>query len=202
MMRMTRARWTRLALFVGVLAIIVSLTLLLLYNAPLRRTILDPLTWMFNDIRRALAPLPQALLWAIGLLIGCAILLATWSRALGGMRERPAGAGRRIGYVRPQNTNAIASLARDLERSPRRHVSRVRVVRELSVLAVRLIARREGLSLEEARSLLNSGQWPDDPLVRQFFATRPGGGRGVPKHRFLEAAARTLTHLERYHQEV
>ena len=200
MMRMTRARWTRLALLVGSLAIVVSLTLLLLYNAPLRRTVLDPLTWMFNDIRRALAALPQALLWAIGLLLGCGVLLATWSRALGGTRERPAG--RRAGYVRPQNTNAIASLTGDLARSPRRHVSRVRVVRELSVLAVRLIAQREGLSLDEARSLLNSGHWPDDPLIRQFFATRPGGGRGVPKHRFLEAAARTLAHLERYHQEV
>jgi len=200
MMRMSRARWIRLALFGGVLAIVLSLTLLLLYNAPLRRTILDPLTWMLDDIRQALAALPQALLWAIGLLIGCAVLLATWSRALGGIRERPAR--KRSTYVRPQNTNAIASLARDLERSPRRHVSRVRVVRELSVLAVRLIAQREGLSLDEARGLLNSGAWPDDPLVRQFFATRPGGVRGVPKHRFLEAAARTLTHLERYHQEV
>ena len=200
MMRMNRARWIRLALTVGVLAIIISLTLLLLYNAPLRRTILEPVTWMISDIRQALAALPQALLWAIGLLIGCAVLLVTWSRTLGGIRRKPAS--RRAGYVRPRNTNAIESLARDLERSPRRHVSRVRIVRELSVLAVRLIARREGLSLEEARKLLNSGRWPDDPLVRQFFATRPGGGRGVPKHRFLEAAARTLSHLERYHQEV
>jgi hypothetical protein len=193
-----RNRWVRFALPVGVLAIVVALTLLLLYHAPVRRSILDPVTWMINDVRRALAPLPQALLWAIGLLIGCAVLLASWRRLPSETEPKRA----RWTAVRPHNTNAIAGLARDLERSPRHHVSRVRIVRELSVLAVRLIARREGLPLEEARRLLISGQWPDDPLVQEFFATRPGGGPGVPKQRFLEAVAHTLAHLERYHQEV
>lgn len=193
-----KERLTRFAVPVGVLAIVVALTLLLLYHEPLRRSILDPVTWMISDIRRALAALPQALLWAVGLLIGCAILLAAWRRVPGEKEPKPP----RRTTVRPHNKNAIEALARDLERSPRRHVSRVRIVRELSVLAVRLIAQREGLSLEEARKLLNSGQWPDDPLVRQFFAVRPGGGSGVSKGGFLEALTHTLAYLERYHQEV
>lgn len=195
----TRNRLVRFALPVGVLAIVVALTLLLLYHAPVRRAILEPVTWMINDVRRALAPLPQALLWAVGLLIGCAVLLAAWRR-FPDEAAKPKRA--RWTAVRPHNTNAIETLARDLERSPRRHLSRVRIVRELSVLAVRLIARREGLSLEEARKLLNSGQWPDDPRVQELFATRPGGGPGVPKQRFLESVAHTLAHLERYQQEV
>ncbi len=195
----SKARLIRFAVPVCVLAIVVALTLLLLYHEPLRRAILEPVTWMISDIRRSLAALPQALLWAIGLLIGCAVLLAAWRRAPDETRKPEPP---RWSAVRPHSTNAIEALARDLERSPRRHVSRLRIVRELSVLAVRLIAQREGLSLEEARKLLNSGQWPDDPRVRQFFATRPGGGRGVPKHDFLEVLAHTLAHLERYRQEV
>ena len=194
----TKARLIRFGVPVGVLAIVVTVTLLLLYHAPLRRSILEPVTWMISDIRRSLASLPQALLWAIGLLIGCAVLLAAWRRVPEGKKPKPA----RWSAVRPHNKNAIEALARDLERSPRRHVSRVRIARELSVLAVRLIAQREGLPLEEARKLLNTGQWPDDSRVRQFFATRPGGGKGVPKQDYLETLAHTLTYLERYHQEV
>ena len=194
----TKARLIRFGVPVGVLAIVVAVTLLLLYHAPLRRSILEPATWMISDIRGALAALPQALLWAVGLLIGCAALLAAWRRVP--QEKRPKAS--RWSAVRPHNTSAIEALVRDLERSPRRHVSRVRIVRELSVLAVRLIAQREGLPLEGARKLLSTGQWPDDPRARQFFAIRPGGGRGVPKEGFLEALAYTLAYLERYHQEV
>ncbi len=197
---MTKARLMRFVVPVGVSAIAVILTLLLLYSEPLRRTIIEPVTWMINDIRQSLGTLPQALLWAIGLLIGSFVLIVSWKRVLGGPRSHPDH--RRWTAIKPSNSNAIASLARDLDRSRKRHVSRVRIVRELSILAVRLIAQREGLSLEEARKLLNSGQWPDDPQVRRFFAARRDGQRGVPKQRFLEAVAYTLAHLKRYHQEV
>jgi hypothetical protein len=195
-----KARILRFAVLAGVLGIVLVLTLLLLYNEPLRRAILEPATWMINDVRRSLDALPQALLWGIGLLIGSVILVASWRRALAGFRCKPER--RRRTTVKPRNTNAITSLARDLHRSPKRHVSRVRIVRELSILAVRLIAQKEGLPLDAARSLLNSGQWPEDPRVRRFFASRRDGKSGVPKQSFLEAAAHTLAHLEHYHQEV
>lgn len=197
---MIKARLVRFVVPVGVSALVVALTLLLLYNAPLRRAILEPVTWVVNDIRRALGALPQALLWAIGLLIGGVVLVMSWKRTVGGSGSRPGHP--RWTVVKPCNTNAIESLARDIDRSRNRHVSRVRIVRELSILAVRLIAQREGLSLEEARKLLNSGQWPDDPRVRRFFASRRDGEKGIPKQFFLEAVAYTLAHLERYHQEV
>jgi hypothetical protein len=197
---MTKARLVRFVVPVGVSTIVAVLTLLLLYSEPLRRAILEPVTWIVNDIQQSLSTLPQALLWTIGLLIGSFVLVVSWKRVLGGSSSRSDH--RRWAVVKPSNKNAIESLARDLDRSRRRHVSRVRVVRELSILAIRLIAQREGLSLEEARNLLNSGQWPDDPRVRQFFASRRDGQRGVPKQSFLEAVAYTLAHLERYHQEV
>ncbi len=197
---MNRKRVARLAAPIGVAALVVALTLLLLYNAPLRRAILEPVTWLVNDIRGALAALPQALLWAIGLLIGGFVLVMSWKRTAGGSGSRPDHPRRTV--VKPCNTSAIENLARDLGRAPKRHVSRVRIVREMSILAVRLIAQREGLPLEDARKLLNSGRWPDDPRVRRFFASRRDGERGVPKQLFLEAVAYTLAHLERYHQEV
>jgi hypothetical protein len=197
---MTKARLVRFLVPIGASAAVLVLTLLLLYDEALRRAILEPVAWMINDVRQSLGALPQALLWAIVLLIGCAVLLASWRRVLGGSRSKPDR--RRRTVIEPCNANAIESLARDIDRAPRRHVSRVRVVRELSILAVRLIAQKEGLPLEEARRLLRSGQWPEDPRVRRFFASRRDGKSGVPRQSFLEAATYTLAHLERYHQEV
>jgi hypothetical protein len=196
----TKGRLFRLAVPVGASAFAVALTLLLLYSKPLRRTILEPVAWMINDIRASLAALPQTLLWAIGLLIGSAVLVVSWRRVLAGLASKPER--RRRVTVKPYNVNEIASLARDLTRARKHHVSRVRIVRELSVLAVRLIAQREGVPLEEARRLLQSGHWPDDPRVRRFFASRRDGHRGVPKRLFVEATEYTLAYLERYHQEV
>lgn len=197
---MNRKRFPRIVVPVVVVAVVVALALLLLYHEPLRRAVLEPVTWMFNDIHYTLSTLPQALVWAVGLLIGCAILIASWRRLLAGLTVRSERARRQA--VRPHNVNAVASLARDLGRSPRHHVSRVRVVRELSVLAVRLLAQREGIPLDQARKLLQSGQWPDDPLVRRFFGSRRDDARSIPKHAFVDAARTTLAFLERYHQEV
>ena len=196
----TKPRFVRFIVPVGVSGIVLTLALLLLYNDPVRRAILEPATWAVNDVRQSLAALPQALLWAVGLLIGGAILILSWRRVLTEARSRPDH--RRWTVVKPRNTNAIARLARDLASSPKRHVSRVRIVRELSILAVRLIAQREGISLEEARKLLLSSQWPDDLRVRRFFASRRDGERGVPKKSFVEAVEYTLAYLDRYHQEV
>jgi len=197
---MAKTRFVRWLVPIGVASIVLTLTLLLLYDEALRRAILEPVTWMLHDVRRSLSSLPQAVLWIIVLLIGCVGLVASWRRMLIGLRSKPDR--RRWAVIKPYNPNALESLARDLDRAPKRHVSRVRVVRELSILAVRLIAQKEGLPLEEARKLLHSGRWPEDPRVRRFFASRRDGKSGVPRHSFLEAAAHTLAHLERYHQEV
>ena len=196
----TNVRVLHIALPAGIGVIIVALTLLLLYSEPLRRAILEPATWLVDDVRRALATVPQALLWAIGLLIGIAVLAASWKRVLKALTVKP-----RLGrwsVVRPYNANAIATLTRDLDRAAKHHTSRVRIVRELAVLAIRLVAKREGVSLEEARRLLTDGRWPDDPRVRQLFASRRAGAGSVPKESFVDAIEHALAYLVRYHQEV
>jgi len=198
---MTRERFVRFAVPIAVTAFVVALTLLLLYNPPLRRVLLDPIVWMANDIRNGLAKLPQALLWAVALLIGCAILLVAWRKLLRGDRGAPKQQ-RLTPPVRPHNANAVAALARDLRRARRHHVSRVRVVRELTVLAIRMIAKREGIPLDEARTKIRSGQWPDDPEIRRFFALRRDGAEAIRKHGFDDAVEATLAFLDRYHQEV
>ncbi len=197
---MTRERLARFLVPIAAVLVVVALTLLLLYNEPLRKAILEPITWAIHDIRSGLAALPQALLWGIGLLLGCTVILVTWRRAFRGSKKRPPRA--RGVTVAPHNTSAVASLARDLRRAPKRHVSRSRVVRELSILAVRLIAKREGVSLEQARKTLQSGRWPDDPEIRRFFAARRDGETAVPKTHFIEAAEATLAFLDSFHQEV
>ncbi len=197
---MNREKLARFARPIGISIVAVTLTLLLLYSRPVRSAILDPLVWLFNDIRRSLSALPQALLWGGGILIGCFVLLASWKRILGSLRERTEAPRRPI--VRPHNALAIEELARALHRSPKRHVSRMRVVRELSILAVRLIAQKQGITLDEARSLLGAGDWPDDSRVKRLFGLRRAGRGGLPKQRFLDAVRHTLAYLERYHQEV
>jgi len=198
---MTRERVLRLAIRIAAVAFVVALTLLLLYSEPVRRVLLDPIVWIANDIRNGLAKLPQALLWAVGLLIGCAILGISWQRTLRAITSRRPP-HRREPIIRPYNANAIATLARDLHRAPKRHVSRNRVVRELSIVAIRLLAKRRGIPLHEARALLRSGRWPDDPKVRRLFASRRHGEAAIRKHEFIDAVEATLAYLDHYHQEV
>ena len=197
---MIKKRFVRLAVSIAAAGFVVALPLLLLYSPPLRRVLLDPIVWIANDVRNALAKLPQALLWAVGLLIGCVILLFSWRRVLRGITSRPPRP--RETPVRPYNIDAVATLARDLHRARRHHVSRRRVIRELSVLAIRLLAKRRGIPLHEARALLRLGRWPDDAVVRRLFASRHGGGGAVRRHEFIDAVEATLEFLDHYHQEV
>ena len=197
---MNHKRVWRLLAPVAIGGAVLTLTLLLLYNEPLRRILLEPMTLALLDVRRSLAALPQALLWGLVLTLGGVVLLLAWRRSL--RRPRPARMRPHRPIVVPHNMNAVTSLARDLSRSPNRHVSRVRVVRELSVVAVRLLARHRGVPLDEARRMLLSGEWPDDPHVRELLASRRAGTRGIPRHAFLDAVRATFRFLERYHQEV
>jgi hypothetical protein len=190
----------RIALPIAIGATVVALTLLLLYSEPLRMAILEPATWMIDDVRRSLATVPQGLLWAIGLLIGIGVLAASWKRVLTALTAKPRISRRSI--VRPYNANAIATLTRDLDRAAKHHSSRARIVRELAILAIRLIAKREGISVEEARKLVVAGRWPDDRRVKQLFASRRAGANRTPKQSFVDAVEYALAYLVRYYQEV
>jgi len=199
---MTRPRRTRRwILAITTLGVALPLALLLLYSSSLRRVILEPMTWIIDDMSQALASLPQMAQWGIGLLVGVVILGVAWEKIPDdlGVRARP---GRRRVSLRPFGEHPLERLASDLTHARRRHVSRVRILRELSILAVRLIAQREAVSIDEARKLLVSGEWPEDPDIRRFFASRQAGRRTIPRAQFREAVARTVSYLEHYHQEV
>jgi len=197
-----RAKLLKAAVFALTIAILTALTLLLLYSRPLRAAILEPAVWLLQDVRRTLAKFPQAMLWGIALLLGCAALAGSWKRVLRSVFPAAPHARRRDPTVRPQNAQTVDSLARDVLRAPRHHVSRVRVTRELSDLAIRLIAKREGLSLGDAHRRLRSGDWSLDPEVRRFFAGKRAGHVDAARRPFVAAAEYVLSYLERYHQEV
>ncbi|GEM_PF-2915968 len=182
-----------------VLAAAAVCVFLLLFVEPIRDALLDPIARALHDMRTSLRALPQTFQWGCAILLGVVLLATSWKRTP--TKPRPRWTRREPAVVKPHNRNAIESLARSLARSERRHVSRVRVIREVSILAVRLIAQREGCSLEQARKLLNSGEWTQDPLVRKFFASHRDRGNHR-KESFSHTVSHTLEYLERYYQEV
>ncbi len=193
-----RRRW---ALTVVGVATAMGTALVLVAYAPARRAVVEPLTWALADLRRSLAAVPEALLWGGILLIGYIVLLVSWRRLVARARPRPT-APRPTTEPHPRDRSAVAALAQDLARARRRQISRRRVVRELSVLAVRLVARHEGLPLPRARELVTSGDWPDDPRVRRLLGSRRDDRSALPRDAFLDAVRHTVTYLEHYHQEV
>jgi hypothetical protein len=162
----------------------------------LHAAILTPLIAAFYTIRAYIERLPQLMLWVIPILITSAILF----RLLFALprREKPHRHERR-----PQaGDGKLAEMIRQIERSRVSRFARVRVCRQLSDSAMRLLARRHGVPIEEARRRLRNGQWEAEPSVVGFLTPhlhhrRPAAGKG-----FLVQLAGALTFLERYRQEI
>lgn len=190
----------RLGLFVlaacAVLAMALTALLIPAVGAELHAAILTPLIAAFYTVRAYIERLPQLLLWILPILVA-SMLLFQLLLALPRLKQhhhrgRPPQAG----------DGKLAEMSRQIQRTRVSRFARVRVCRQLSDSAMRLLARRYCLSIEEARTLLRDGQWEADPSVISFLTPhvhhqRPSAGKG-----FLIQLARTLTFLERYRQEI
>lgn len=69
----------------------------------------------------------------------------------------------------------IETALRTVQRNP--HVEtadeRATVFDRLAAVAIQLLQHREGISVDEARRRLGSGEWTDDPEAAAFFETDP-----------------------------
>jgi len=190
---------TKRALFIIVgVVLMVAITLLFLF--PLRNfvrvALVEPLITAYYIARWYLHRLPQLLLWA-GLVLGTSYLLfRAYYRAFPPAKQRVAM--RRIALL----GSNLDWLRQTIARARKHSFSRRQIASDLVRTAVRLIARREGLSLDEARDRFETFEWCDDCVVRDFFGYRRlhyGWRRGVD---FSDKLQRTISFLERYQQGV
>ncbi len=186
-------RWTIGLLAAGLVGFLTMLFILFLQEW-FRRAVAVPVVQAYWRIRFFLSLLPQYLVWLVPALVMGAIILARLPRTLPPL---PQGRARRTG--RRRETDPLLSLAATISHARRRPFYRRTIVRELGKTAVRIIARREGLSLPEARKRFESGDWCENRAVRDLFLYARGNG-GMDKvydfERRLDEAISVLEKLE------
>lgn len=173
----------------------------LLFLFPLREfvrmTFLEPLITVYYFIRWYTLRFPQIFLWSMIFLIAAFVLLQRYLRELG-----PSSQHRIKKRKAPPLLSEPAQLAMLIGRTHRHPFARRSLAAGLVQLTVRMIARREGISLSEAREKFASFDWCDDPAVEEFFHYRSPShrwGRGGDFHKKMQ---QTISFLERYYQGV
>ncbi len=187
------------ALFITV-GVLLMVTITLLFIFPLRDFVrvglVEPLITAYYIARWYLHRLPQLLLWA-GLVLGASyFLFRTYFRAFPSAKERVA-----MRRITPLGSD-LDLLRRAIARTRKHSFSRRQIASDLVRTTVRLIARREGLSLDEARERFETFEWCNAHVVRDFFRYRRlhyGWKRGVD---FSDKLQRTISFLEDYQQGV
>jgi len=179
-----------------VLATSLATLLIPAVGAELHAAILTPMIAAYYTIRAYIERLPQLLLWVIPILVTSIVLfrllLALPRLKQQNRRDRTPRAG----------DGKLAETIRQIQRTRMSRFARVRICRQLSDSAMRLLAKRYAVPIEEARRRLRSGDWEADPAVIGFLTPhlhhrRPTAGKG-----FLVQLARTLTFLEQYRQQI
>jgi len=165
-------------------------------GAELHAAILTPLIAAFYTIRAYVERLPQLLLWVIPIVITGGVLFRL-------LLARPRLKQQSRGKRQPQARDGkLAEMIRQIQRTRVSRFARIRVCRQLSDSTMRLLARRSGVPIEEARRQLRSSDWDAEIEVKRFLTPhlhhrRPAAGKG-----FLVELHRVLTFLERYRQQI
>jgi hypothetical protein len=186
-------------LFIIVGAVLmVAITLLFLF--PLRDFVrvglVEPLITAYYIARWYLHRLPQLLLW-VGLVLGASyFLFRAYFQAFPTAKQRVA-----MRRVTPLGSD-LNRLRQMILRARKHSFSRRQIASELVRTTVRLIARREGLSLDEARERFETFEWCDTYVVRDFFRYRQLHYGWRPGVDFSDKLQRTISFLERYQQGV
>jgi len=176
--------------------LMVAITLLFLF--PLRDFVrvglVEPLITAYYIARWYLRRLPQLLLWA-GLVLGATyFLFRAYYRTFPPAKQRVA-----MRRITPLGSD-LDRLRQTIARARKHSFSRRQIASNLVHTTVRLIARREGLSLDEARERFETFEWCDDYVVRDFFGYRRLHYGWRPGVNFSDKLQRTISFLERYQQ--
>jgi len=178
-------------------AIAIALAALLVpsVRAELHEAILTPLIAAYFTVRAYVLRLPQLLLWVVPVLVVTLLVVRS-------MFVMPRFAGRRRrGRVAQAGEGKLEEMIRQIQRTRVSRFARVRICRHLSDTAMRLLARRHGIPLDEARRRMRQAEWEADRKIIAFLTPHRHHGRPTAGKGFLVQLAGTLTFLERFHRE-
>lgn len=185
-------------LIIGLLlTLCVTIAFLLFFQDFLRTAILDPVITGYYTIRWYALRLPELWLWSIITLVAALFLVRAYLRLLTGAARQPHS--RVLPVPQKDDLDILAEL---VGRAHHHVFSRLRLVEELAVLAIRMIAWKEGVSLGEARLRFESGSWCEKPTVRQFFDRHKLRYERSKARHFGEQLEQTISFLEDYQRRV
>ncbi len=187
---------TRIAIITSGVVVILTVLFSFLIQGKGYEALVMPIVRDFYVLRFYISCLPQILVW--GVVIGGLglIMLITYRRTVRSLGHRPRVT---TTHAHAPHTNPLYELAIAIRHARHFPVYRYTVAHELAELAVRIIARRNGASIPEARGLFKSGTWCDDEEIRDFLAyTRIIHGLRLSPDfaRKLEDAVSYLEHFE------
>ncbi len=182
--------------------VLIAIGLSLAFALPLRNSfrsnVVEPFVSSFYLFRWYLHRISQAVLWAMFILGGGILLMNTFMRTFSS-RKREDHSPNIVSTVATSELNRLTTI---ISHTHRRPFARRRMTAELVGLAIRMIAKREGLSLKAARARFETFDWCDNEAIPGFFKYRRqyyGIRRGKDFNRLLKE---TISFFERYYQGV
>jgi hypothetical protein len=193
-------RKTAILLIAG--GVLIAIGLSLAFAFPLRdafrAAVAEPFISSFYLFRWYLHRISQAVLWGTFVLLGGFLLARSFAGAFPSRRKEYQGRIR----AATEPVSELDRLATIIGHTHRRPFARRRMAVELSRLAIRMIAKREGISLKEARTRFESFDWCSDGAIADFFSYRRQY-HGLRRGRdFSMLLHKTVSFLERYYQGV
>jgi len=184
---------TRVALLIAgsVLAAVLAVVFFVTLRGFLRTALLEPLLRGWFVVRWFFRQISQAALWYALVLLGGALLLRTFLRTAPHAVLPPPSKGHR-----EEPRGEVDRLATMIRKARSRPLYRAMLARDLEGMASRIVACKEGISIDEARATLFAEEDDRAPLAlrRLFRSLRPrrGLGRDGRFERDLEEALSLL----------
>lgn len=188
----------RIILAIFAVCCIIGFSLLLVFNDALRSFVLDPIVGGINAARYVLGYMPQDIEWLLSLLVAFVLVFIYYMcRIPKRLRLK------HVPFVPPfPSEGPVMKLAWIVEKSTHNRFRRERVILELRDLAAHTLAYHKGISVDEAKDSLDTDNWTDDSVVRDFLSLHKHRA-GKHEHKgFHDQVDHALAHIERTYQEV